>query len=305
MKKKYKDAEYPIYEIVCDDSEQTGIRMVSIVGDPAIELMGVAFDKGGSTKKYQFKAHEDKQMIIGPAMIPNQKILRKDEDGNYYYNIFKVETIFKLVQKFNSQGTNRRINVDHSNKMVDAYMMENWIVEDSFYDKSRMYGFSVPVGTWMVCIKIEDSKFWKNEVKDLGKFGFSIEGIMGERPLEYTKVSEFDEYIDSLSNDDVIELMKEFKVWKSDADSSNVNKIKYNDETKELVLEFNSGDIYTYFDIDFDIFKDIFQGNGICRTDGFNEYGEWWVGKSPSVGAAVYSILVEGGYSYIQGGSMA
>ena len=31
MKKKYNDAELPIYEIVVDDTDQTGIRLISIL----------------------------------------------------------------------------------------------------------------------------------------------------------------------------------------------------------------------------------------------------------------------------------
>lgn len=303
MKKKFKDAEYPIYEIVVDDNDKTGIRMVSLVSDPAIELLGIAFDKNGTIKDYQFKAQEDKQIIIGPAMVPNKKILRKDSEGAYYYNIFKAETILKLVQKFNSQGTNRRVNVDHSNKLVDGYIMENWIVEDPYYDKSKVYGFNLPVGTWMVSIKIEDKKFWQTQVKELGKFGFSIEGVMGEKPLEYSNFSAED-YIDNLSDDEIMEIMKEFKTWRARPDSSNVDRIMYNDESMELVLKFNSGDIYTYSNVDFSLFSDIFQGNGICRTSGENQWGSWEVGKSPSVGAAVYEKLVEAGISYRAGGSL-
>lgn len=304
MKKKFKDADYPILEIVCDDAENTGIRLLSIVDDPAIEMMGVAFDAEGPVRDYQFKAQEDKQIIIGPGMIPNKKILRKDEDGNYYYNIFKPETIKKLVQKFNRQGTNRKINVDHSNKMVDAYIMENWIVEDSYYDKSRVYGFNCPVGTWMVMIKVEDSEFWKKQVKELGKFGFSVQGIMGERPLKYSKDMTINDHIDNMTDEDIEYFFEEFKKWRSSPDSANVDKIMYNDQTKSMVIKFNDGEYYTYFNVEFGLFQDIFEGNGICRTSGSNEYGEWFVGKSPSVGAAVYELLVESGVDYIKGGSL-
>ena len=65
MKKQYKDAEYPVYEIVVDDSDTTGIRLLSIVEDPAIEMKGVAFNYVGNIKNYEFKAQEDKQMIVG------------------------------------------------------------------------------------------------------------------------------------------------------------------------------------------------------------------------------------------------
>jgi hypothetical protein len=304
MKKQFKDADYPIYEIVCDDTERTGIRLLSIVDEPAIEMMGVAFSIDTSMKDYQFKAQEDKQMIVGPGMIPNKKILRKDEDGNFYYNVFKAETILKLVQKFNSQGTNRKINVDHSNKMVNAYIMENWIVEDTYYDKSRMYGFNVPVGTWMVSIKIEDKEFWNKEVKELGKFGFSIEGVMGEKPLEYSKIMTFEDHIDNLNDDEIEDILIEFKKWRSSPDSSNVDKIMYNDESYELVIRFNDGSTYTYFNVDFDMFRDVFEGNASCVSDDTSGEGRWWVGKTPSVGAAVYKILTVGGVPYTEGGSL-
>jgi hypothetical protein len=304
MKKQFKDADYPIYEIVCDDTERTGIRLLSIVDEPAIEMMGVAFSIDTSMKDYQFKAQEDKQMIIGPGMIPNKKILRKDDNGSFYYNVFKAETILKLVQKFNSQGTNRKINVDHSNKMVDAYIMENWIVEDTYYDKSRMYGFNVPVGTWMVSIKIEDKEFWNKEVKELGKFGFSIEGVMGEKPLEYSKVMTFEDHIDNLNDDEIEDILIEFKKWRSSPDSSNVSKIMYNDETFELVIQFEGGDKYTYFQVDFDLFRDIWEGNASCVTDDTSGEGRWWVGKTPSVGAAVYQKLIVAGIPYTKGGSL-
>ena len=304
MKKKFKDELYPVYEIVCDDSEKTGIRMVSIVADPAIELMGVCFNEQGATKDYQFKAQIDKQIIMGPAMVPNQKILRKDETGNKYYNIFRADTIVQLVQKFNSQGTNRRINVDHTNRVVDAYIMEDWIVEDPYYDKSRLYGFNVPVGTWMVSIKIEDEKFWKDEVKELGKFGFSIEGVLGEKPMDYSKVFTSNDVIDNLSDQELHDIMKEFTKYKKKVDfSSNVKRLMYNSDNMELTVEFHNGEIYTYEDVMFSEFEDILIGNGICKTDGKNKYGEWYVGKSPSVGAALYEVLVEGSIPFRRGGS--
>lgn len=98
--------------------------------------------------------------------------------------------------------------------------------------------------------------------------------------------------------------LQEFKKWRSDPQSSNVDKIMYNDETNEMVIKFNDGSYYTYFGVDFALFQDIFQGNGICRTEGSNQWGEWWVGKSPSVGAAVYELLVEAGIPYMRGGSL-
>lgn len=209
MKKIYKDSELPVYEIYIDDEDSTGIRFVSLVDDPAIQLKGMFFS---GIKSYDFKAQKDKQIIVGPAMIPNKKILRKDEDGNKYYVVFTKDTILQMVSKFNSSGTNRRINIDHSKKMVNAYIMENWIVEDEYYDKSRKYGFEVPVGTWMVSIKVEDEKFWNDEVKEGGKYGFSIEGIMGQKPMSYSmKEFDFNDLIDSLTDKEVLQMINDIE----------------------------------------------------------------------------------------------
>lgn len=101
-----------------------------------------------------------------------------------------------------------------------------------------------------------------------------------------------------------IDKFLEFKKWRSSPSSSNVDKIMYNDETYEMVIKFNDGEYYTYYNVNFDLFRDIFEGNGICISEGSNQWGEWYVGKSPSVGAAVYDQLVLTGVAYSRGGSL-
>lgn len=94
------------------------------------------------------------------------------------------------------------------------------------------------------------------------------------------------------------------KKWRSNVTSSNVDRLMYNDENRELVIKFNDGAYYTYYDIDFTDFVSVFEGYGICKTTGSNRYGTWYIGKFPSVGAAVYDILVKSGKKYSRGGSL-
>ena len=54
--------------------------------------------------------------------------------------------------------------------------MESWIVEGE-QDKSRIYGLDVPVGTWMVSMKVENDAIWEKFVKEGSVKGFSIEGF--------------------------------------------------------------------------------------------------------------------------------
>lgn len=154
----------------------------------------------------EFSAQSDKQVIVGPALIPNKRIYRKDEDGEYYV-VFTEDVIRKMVSKFNRSNNNRSINIDHSNQIVNGFVQQNWIIEDNYYDKSKMYGFNLPVGTWFVEIKIDDKQFWDEKVKGDGKYSFSIEGLLGQRLVKMEKDMSIDEIIDSLTEDEIKEVL--------------------------------------------------------------------------------------------------
>jgi hypothetical protein len=296
--KKLDPDKLPVYEIMIEDGDDTGISLISLVEDPAIMMKGMAFS---NKDVMTFKEAGDKQIIIGPALIPNMRIYREDEKFGQYYVMFSTETIAKMVEKFNKYGSNRKINLDHSNQMVDAYIVEDWIVEDSVYDKSRKYGFEVPVGTYMIMVKIEDKNFWESEVKGNGKFGFSIEGLLGQQLVSLKRA---EATIDDLGLNDLLDIfgMAEFsKIFV--ADSSNVDRLKYFEDKKELVIKFNDGSYYTYSGIEPDEFNAIVEGDATCRTSGGNEFGEWEVGKTPSVGAAVWKFLIDKGNLGTEGGS--
>jgi hypothetical protein len=83
-----------------------------------------------------------------------------------------------------------------------------------------------------------------------------------------------------------------------------VDRVKYFDTKKELVIKFNDGSYYTYFDIDLDTFEKIVKGDAVCRTTGENEFGSWVEGQGPSVGAAVWEYLIDPQVDYQPGGSL-
>lgn len=207
---KIEQAELPLYEILIDENDETGMKLISLVDMPAIGVKGMMFSEV-QAQDYFFKTEDDKQIIVGPALIPDIKIKRKDDAGNDYYVMFSQATIEKMVQKFNKYGSNRRINIDHSKEMVDGFIMEDWIVEDPTHDKSKLYGFEVPVGTYMIKVKIEDKNFWEKEIKGEGKFGFSIEGLLDQKLISLSEVEE--STIDDL---DIIDLCYIFDVFSED-----------------------------------------------------------------------------------------
>jgi hypothetical protein len=205
--KKINPDKLPMYEIVVDDSIETGIRLISIVENPAIEVRGIALSED-KLEKYEFKQVEDKQFIIGPALIPDKKILQENDRFGIHYVFFTKETIEKMVEKFNRSGSNRRINLEHSNQMVDAFIVEDWIIEDPVHDKSRKYGFELPVGTYMVKVKVDDPTFWQEMVRGENKYSFSVEGLMSQSLVALSKVEEKEFTIEDLELEDLFEIFE-------------------------------------------------------------------------------------------------
>lgn len=187
MKKKKitRLEDIPIYDIFIEEDGNEGIRFVSLVKDPAIEIKGMCFSKEQleEDKKYEFKTVADQQIIVGPAMVPDKLILRKNplDPEDIWYVRFSKEIIRQMVDTFNRENNNKSINVDHEDRIVDGFIRENWVIQSTTYDKSKFYGFNnLQPGTWFIEIKINDEKFWKDEVKGMGKYGFSIEGYMSQ-----------------------------------------------------------------------------------------------------------------------------
>lgn len=85
---------------------------------------------------------------------------------------------------------------------------------------------------------------------------------------------------------------------KADLNSSNIYGFSYDPKTKSLYVRFQGGNVYGYEGVPPQIFR-VFQAGAIpAKTDGKNEYGQWWQGKKPSLGASFYELIKKGGYPY-------
>ena len=166
-----------IVELFIDDeNEYSGIDAISVVENPAIEEDFVAL------KNQEFKLAEvdaEKRILMGPALIPNKPIYRKNEDKEYYI-YFSKNTVKKASELFLMRGKQNNSTFEHQTPLQGMSVVESWLVEDDKQDKSRKYGLDVPVGTWMVSMKVNNEEVWQ-EVK-AGKIkGFSIEGYFADK----------------------------------------------------------------------------------------------------------------------------
>ena len=79
------------------------------------------------------------------------------------------------MELYFKNGNQANATLEHEHKINGLHLVESWIVEGE-QDKSRMYGLDVPVGTWMVSMKVENDAIWEKFVKEGAVKGFSIEG---------------------------------------------------------------------------------------------------------------------------------
>jgi len=165
-----------------EENEFSGIEAISVVENPAIEEDFIAL------KKQQVKLAEvdrEKRILMGAALIPNKKILRTN--GEEEYNIFFSEdTVRKASELFLSRGKQNNSTLEHDVKLNGLSVVESWIIEDDVQDKSRKYGLHMPVGTWMVSVKVNNDEIWEEFVKTKRVKGFSIEGFFSDK-LEMNK----------------------------------------------------------------------------------------------------------------------
>lgn len=148
------------------------------------KLKQVAKEKMSETQQMMF-ADEDKQILVGAAMVPNKMIHRYDALGNLYYVFFSKATIKKMADKFLRQKRTDETSIEHNGIKLGAdkvYITESWVSEDPIKDKSAAYGFNLPAGTWFVSMKVEDPKVWKL-VKEKMLTGFSVEGLFAEKSV--------------------------------------------------------------------------------------------------------------------------
>jgi len=169
-----------LFELIIDEDDNTeGVFSNSLVSSPAIERGFVWL----SSQEIKLESVDtDKRLVAGPILIPNKKILRQDEDGSPYTIFFTPETIEKMSRKFMKNKYTSEMTIEHGRKRVDGiYLTESWLIESPSKDKSNLYGFTLPAGTWFGIYKIDNDAVWE-QVKSGDVKGFSVEMIADHIP---------------------------------------------------------------------------------------------------------------------------
>ncbi len=184
MKKKTRIVEL----VISDDSQELTIDAISLVSSPAIEEDFVFFGKEKNNLTFA-KIDEEKRMLVSPALIPLKQIYRYDAatDSDYYV-YFSKETVRQASELYLKHNNHHKATYEHSDRVSGVLTIESWIKEGE-QDKSKLYGFDLPIGTWFVKMKIENDELW-SKIKDGTLKGLSIEGYFIDR-IETMSKKEF------------------------------------------------------------------------------------------------------------------
>lgn len=167
----------PIYKITFTDEESIEIALVE---DPAIEIDFLKFN--AEAVKLEF--NEDKKIVKGAVMIPNQLIYRNDKIGERFvtYDSFEIEKAATLFLK-----NGMKFNRSHSEIQASLDIYESYIA-------TEVNDLNVPAGSWIISAKVKDDSLWK-EIKENLFNGFSVQAIfsnelIGAQEIKFNKQNE-------------------------------------------------------------------------------------------------------------------
>ena len=264
----------PIYDVVIDD-EQLGLTAVSFVDEPAIMEDFVAFN---ADKMLWLSSHE-KREVVSPILIPNQLILRKNEDGQLYYIRWTEEAITNAAAKFLANGFWNNVTIMHPTfynkdmKYVDSlekdvYLLRMWLVENPATDDiNTKFGFkNLPKGTLCVHYKVHNRQLWRR-IKSGELRGLSIEAFTNV--VRSNNDIKLDINMTKLDvNSKQLNLFQKFINFLNEVSSeaAEIADIAKNDET-------NSGEVSLKYYIDDEHYIEV-DAEGFARDEEYNLVAE-------------------------------
>jgi hypothetical protein len=187
--------ELPIKKAIIDvEDSEMGLKTVSLVSDPAIQINWIKFNKQSEIKLAI--QNEDKRIIFTPVLIPNQLIYRNIA-GEEFNLMFDKETIELVEQKWVKDNLSSAVDIEHSSKLIEGVtFFESVLLNNERFATAK--GFEgLPEGTWFLTGKVESDDVW-TKIKSGEVNGVSIDGLF--KTAEVKKVTMSDEQIIKIIN---------------------------------------------------------------------------------------------------------
>ena len=187
--------ELPIKKAIIDvEDSEMGLKTVSLVSDPAIQINWIKFNKQSEIKLAI--QNEDKRIIFTPVLIPNQLIYRNIA-GEEFNLMFDKETIELVEQKWVKDNLSSAVDIEHSSKLIEGVtFFESVLLNNERFATAK--GFEgLPEGTWFLTGKVESDDVW-TKIKSGEVNGVSIDGLF--KTAEVNKITMSDEQVIKIIN---------------------------------------------------------------------------------------------------------
>lgn len=229
----------PVYKMVVNlNDDDTGMLAISLVDEPAIDVLFQAFAKEKEPMKFSI-ADESEHKVTGVAIYADKYIYRWNESLGDYYVYFDRQTIENIVEKYSKENLLNSVDLQHDGEMVDGVTMIEYYIKDSSKGINPKGFEDVSDGSLFVTYKVRNEDVWKR-IKDGDVRGFSIEictdsefvSMIQEEEFSRKKEQTFDEWVESFLDE-----KKKF------------DKVKYDDvakaikSKKQVVIDGKTGQI--------------------------------------------------------------
>lgn len=190
----------PVYKITINpsDNDDTGVNIISLVNQPAIESNFIAFNKDikfttdevvNSINDIQINfsvTDNEKHIVTGAVLIPDKEIYRNfGNDGGEQLWVFDAQTIEIIRDKYHRLQYTSNVNLEHQTSVNGCYLVESYIVNK---DRGIFPNDLTDIvdDAWVVTLKI-DNEDVREGIKNGYYKGFSIQGLVN--PIKTEEVS--------------------------------------------------------------------------------------------------------------------
>lgn len=183
----------PIFEVEYD--ENSVFNCVSVVDEPAVGQYFITLSKQTEIK---MAIDEEKREVLGVALIPEQLIYRRNDDGKEFYLKFSADTIKKFALNFFETHKNTNGDVQHQFSVNGLVFYQSFLIDRKMGINPEPFK-TLPDGTWLLGAHIYNDNVWEM-IKSGELKGFSVDlssKIVKAKMREIDTIEELEEYLNN------------------------------------------------------------------------------------------------------------
>ena len=191
----------PLFVASLED-DNLGIFTISLVDWPAMDKRWEFFSKQEEPLKYSIVS-EDEHRVISPIIRANFPILRKTENGEFFYVTFPPETLYEAAKRFLQNGFQGFVKLTHNEDapFIDGFSLVQWFIKDTSKGISPAGFEDVADGSLFAEYFVTSDSLWSS-IKNGTYNGLSMESEFHISQPEDEEITTIDELLKRLGIDE-------------------------------------------------------------------------------------------------------